>query len=349
MSERSANLDMPYLLPSQAQKHVTHNEALQHLDAVVQTVVRGFAETTPPTAPEPGECHALGAGATGDWTGRDAGDLAYWTGAGWLFVTPREGWRAWGTDAAELRVFQGGAWVVAPLSELGVNTDADSINRLAVASEATLLTHDGSGHQLKINKSASTDTASLLFQSGWTGHAEMGLAGNDDWSLKVSPDGTAWTEALVIDKDTGNLGVGAPPPDGFTRLYTAGEGIQLVVLESTDGGPMQLRFKSDSGNRRFLAVNNADNTEVQITFENDAIALCGPTDSGTDRWLEAKEDVVTVSGAVQTASYTVATLPSASTLGAGAMIFVSDETGGATMAFSDGTDWRRVQDRAIVS
>ena len=31
------------------------------------------------------------------------------------------------------------------------------------------------------------------------------------------------------------------------------------------------------------------------------------------------------------------------------VVFVYDETGGATLAFSDGTDWRRVQDRAIVS
>jgi hypothetical protein len=29
--------------------------------------------------------------------------------------------------------------------------------------------------------------------------------------------------------------------------------------------------------------------------------------------------------------------------------FVSDEAGGATLAFWDGTDWRRVQDRAVVS
>lgn len=47
-------------------------------------------------------------------------------------------------------------------------------------------------------------------------------------------------------------------------------------------------------------------------------------------------------------SYTVATLPTAS-LWTGATIFVSDETGGATLAFSDGTNWRRVQDRAIAS
>lgn len=46
-------------------------------------------------------------------------------------------------------------------------------------------------------------------------------------------------------------------------------------------------------------------------------------------------------------SYTVATLPSASV--AGKQIFVSDETGGAVMAFSDGTNWRRVTDRAVVS
>ena len=46
-------------------------------------------------------------------------------------------------------------------------------------------------------------------------------------------------------------------------------------------------------------------------------------------------------------SFTVGTLPNPSV--PGQMIFVSNESGGATMAFSDGTNWRRVQDRAIVS
>jgi hypothetical protein len=48
------------------------------------------------------------------------------------------------------------------------------------------------------------------------------------------------------------------------------------------------------------------------------------------------------------ATYTVATLPAAADWTRG-VIYVSDETGGATLAFSDGTDWRRVQDRAVVS
>lgn len=48
-------------------------------------------------------------------------------------------------------------------------------------------------------------------------------------------------------------------------------------------------------------------------------------------------------------SYAVADVPDAGDSGAGAMIYITDETGGAVPAFSDGTDWRRVTDRAIVS
>ncbi len=50
---------------------------------------------------------------------------------------------------------------------------------------------------------------------------------------------------------------------------------------------------------------------------------------------------------VQLQTYTVSTLPSSAT--AGGLIFISDETGGPVPAFSDGTEWRRVTDRAIVS
>ncbi len=51
----------------------------------------------------------------------------------------------------------------------------------------------------------------------------------------------------------------------------------------------------------------------------------------------------------QAKSYTVATVPSASASGAGSIIYVTDEAGGAVLAFSDATDWRRVTDRAVIS
>lgn len=47
-------------------------------------------------------------------------------------------------------------------------------------------------------------------------------------------------------------------------------------------------------------------------------------------------------------AYTVATLPSAS-VHAYHLVFVTNETGGAQPAASDGTNWRRLSDRAIVS
>jgi hypothetical protein len=47
--------------------------------------------------------------------------------------------------------------------------------------------------------------------------------------------------------------------------------------------------------------------------------------------------------------FTVATLPPVTPATPSRMIAVSDETGGYTVAFTDGTNWRRVQDRAIVS
>ncbi len=49
MSDTSPILGLPYLQPSQAQKHVTHNEALQVLDVVTQLVVEAFDADTPPT------------------------------------------------------------------------------------------------------------------------------------------------------------------------------------------------------------------------------------------------------------------------------------------------------------
>jgi hypothetical protein len=57
---------------------------------------------------------------------------------------------------------------------------------------------------------------------------------------------------------------------------------------------------------------------------------------------------VSMTGPISLVSFTVATLPPAASWTQG-VVFVSNETGGATLAFSDGTNWRRVQDRAIVS
>lgn len=202
MTDATANLALPYLLAAQAQKHVTHNEALQRLDALVQLVIAGTPSSPPADAAE-GECYWPTAPAAGEWTGQE-GRLAFRQDGAWIFIAPRAGWRAFDLQRGRLAVFSGSAWIDLPLppdavvETLGVNTTADGYNRLAVAADASLFSHAGHGHQVKINKAATADTASLLFQSGWQGRAEMGLAGSDAFAIKVSPDGGTWTTALAI-------------------------------------------------------------------------------------------------------------------------------------------------------
>ena len=73
--EQSPNLALPYIMPAQAQKHVTHNEAVRMLDALVQLAVLDRDLATPPGSPQDGDRHIVAPDSTGDWSGR-AGESA---------------------------------------------------------------------------------------------------------------------------------------------------------------------------------------------------------------------------------------------------------------------------------
>ncbi len=104
-------LALPLLAVSQAQKEVTHNEALTLLDALVQASVEAGPLATPPASPAVGQCWIVGAAATGAWSGR-GNAIAIWTAGGWRFSVPREAMVvARLSDNARLR-FQGGIWAV---------------------------------------------------------------------------------------------------------------------------------------------------------------------------------------------------------------------------------------------
>ncbi|WP_299615946.1 DUF2793 domain-containing protein [uncultured Tateyamaria sp.] len=231
MPDTTARLGLPVIMPSQAQKHVTHNEALVLLDGITQLVVSAHGAATPPALPAEGEIYALGPAPTGDWAGQ-AGMLAQWVGTYWHFIAPQEGWLAWDIETTALLVHRGGDWqsAVGSFAELGIGTAADDLNRFAVSSDASLLTHAGGGHQLKVNKAGISDTNSLLFQTNWSGRAEMGCAGNDDFSVKVSADGTTFHDGLVVDAASGAVrfpngiagtGSAAGPMGGQTVAFVA--------------------------------------------------------------------------------------------------------------------------------
>ena len=91
------------------------------------------------------------------------------------------------------------------LTGLGINCKCDNDNKLAIKSNYVLFDNNGGDSKIKANKSTITQTASHLFQNNYSGRAEFGLIGNDDFSLKVSSDGSEWKEAFVVDKSTGNI------------------------------------------------------------------------------------------------------------------------------------------------
>ncbi|WP_027488652.1 DUF2793 domain-containing protein [Allorhizobium undicola] len=202
MSDTSARLSLPFILPSQSQKHVTHNEALQILDAVTQLVLESSL-ADPPASPAEGAAYAIATGATGAWAGQD-GKIAAWQDSAWTFLAPQAGWLACLRSTGKVMLYGTNGWQDLPLpsivsvSQLGVGATPDSTNRFSISSPASLFNNAGGDHQLKINKAAAGNTASLLFQSGWSGRAEMGLAGSDSFAIKVSPDGGTWLTALSV-------------------------------------------------------------------------------------------------------------------------------------------------------
>lgn len=204
----TARLALPYIAPQQAQKQVTYNAAMSLLDQLVQPTVKSRTTASPPVSPAVGDTYIVATSATGAWAARD-GAFAAWLDGTWVFTTPANGWLAYVVDTAELAVFSGGAWASfvttggAALAKLGIHATADLTNRLAVASDASLFTHDGNGHRLVINKASATDTASLILKDNFSGRAELGLTGDDLLHLKVSPDGAVWVEALSVSQGTG--------------------------------------------------------------------------------------------------------------------------------------------------
>jgi Protein of unknown function (DUF2793) len=126
MTDITDRLALSLIAPGQAQKEMTHNEALARLDIMVQPVVQGVAPTSVPASPMLGQCWIVGVAATGAWLGRDDA-LAAWTAGGWRFITPFEGMAAWSVADAMQVIRRGTNWIIGE-----VNAQQVRINNVPV-------------------------------------------------------------------------------------------------------------------------------------------------------------------------------------------------------------------------
>lgn len=227
----SNRLALPYLAAAQSQKHVTHNEALRMLDALVQIGVLDAGVNAPPATPAEGARYLVGDAPTGDFSGH-AGHVAAYDDAAWRFYAPRAGWICRVSSNNVLLVHDGTAWKdiatfvrsLAGLQSLSIGTGVDAGNPFSAKLNDALFAARGSGEggngslRLKLNKENAAATASFLFQSGWSGRAEAGLVGDENFRIKVSANGTSWRDSLVVDRSSGAVSF----PSGVVDLGGAG-------------------------------------------------------------------------------------------------------------------------------
>lgn len=111
----TANMDLPLLLPAQAQKHVTVNDALLRLDGQVDLVLQSVTRVAPPATVVDGMCWAVPLGATNAWEGQ-AGKIAIGANGGWVFAQPGFGRRALVADRGLTAIHNGSSWVIGAVS-----------------------------------------------------------------------------------------------------------------------------------------------------------------------------------------------------------------------------------------
>ena len=174
-----------------------------------------------------------------------------------------------------------------------------------------------------------------------------GAVWSDPKTGQLSPEAQRFIQQIILSQN----GEGA----GATI-----DGIQTLTNKTIDG---DLNTLSDIGTNSLKTRTGEDNTVVTGTAGTSGTLaqwdangdLVGGTEVILLLTIEAAEDAylsrdgtLAATGPVRLATYTVATVPTAADYTQG-LIYVSNEAGGATPAFSDGTNWRRFADRAIIS
>lgn len=200
----TTNLVLPYLAVGQAQKHVTVNETLRRLDAVVQLSVVSASVTVQPGSPDDGAVYIVPAGKSGsDWSSFANGSIGYYRDGAWEQITPREGWIAYVKDTDRVLIATGSAWVALASVLQFTATDRILGRATAGAGAAEEITCTAAGRALLDDADAASQLATL---GTWRVLAASAVAS--------SVTGTTTETALA----TITLPGGAMGPNGVARI-----------------------------------------------------------------------------------------------------------------------------------
>jgi len=273
----SANLALPFIEGGELLPDVTLNETLRLIDTLVQLAILDRDLSAPPGSPAEGQRWIVAASPTptGAWAGH-GNQVAAWQDGGWVFCVPQVGWFAYVVDEGALVAWSGTAWINAlamlsvlqNLSLLGVGTTADATNPFSAKLNNALwvaktVAEGGDGNlRYKLSKESAAKTLSFLFQDNYSGRAEIGLTGDDDFHFKVSADGSSWLDAISIDRTTGKLAAN----QGFTNPVTTRAQLYAAPSDALAFNGMQVDGSADvSQQNGTTQLTLASDTETYVT------------------------------------------------------------------------------------
>jgi hypothetical protein len=251
MADTTPNLSLPFLFPSQADKHVSVNEGLSRLDTLVQLRVISYSQTAQPSSAADGSSFILPVGKTGSaWSQIPDNSIATWRDNAWTYHRPLKGWRAFVDATNEVIMFDGMAWSqLFERSALGLGSAATA-NIGTSGAKLALLNGANTWAQGQIfasNCAQQTPTDSI-FQIQTTGpiqSAAVELAADNlsrRWSVVASGSGLGGNALLIRSGDwiggTTRLSIDAsghilPGADGNANLGAAGK--RYATLYATNG------------------------------------------------------------------------------------------------------------------
>jgi hypothetical protein len=211
----TTNLVLPYLAVGQAQKHVTVNETLRKLDAIIQLSVVSATTAAQPASPADGAVYILPSGKTGaHWSACANGALAYYRDGAWIEIPPREGWLAFVRDTGQLLFYSGSAWSLFPAAKIltlsatdrllgRVSSGAGPAEEIAFTDQAQQLCDDTSFAAMRATigaaglADANVFTATQTFASAYAAslapqiiEEELTLSGPSATSIIAIPNGS---------------------------------------------------------------------------------------------------------------------------------------------------------------
>ncbi|OSP54334.1 DUF2793 domain-containing protein [Pseudoruegeria sp. SK021] len=197
---KTENLNLPLVQASQAQKHVTVNEAFALLDGLCQMTLESLSISQPPITAIDGQAWGVPVGASAEWA-TEQGKLAVFCNGGWLFVSPQAGWRGWVKDMSQPVLHDGSTWVAAGVA-LSPNGAATLIDVIEFDLDLTPGTN--------VTSAAIIPASSVVF--GVTGRVLQAISGSlTSWRLGVASSSNRYGSGLGIAEGSTAMGLTGQP------------------------------------------------------------------------------------------------------------------------------------------